>query len=78
MALSLERDGVWLLDVERGRMRRIVEDPEVSDDLKWLGESGRLAYYRLRPDGGWRTWRGATSRASSADEDGRTMESTLR
>ena len=26
-------------------------------------ESGRLAYYRLRPDGGWRTWRGATSRA---------------
>jgi WD40-like Beta Propeller Repeat len=77
VALSLERDGVWLLDVERGRMRRIVEDPEVSDDLKWLGDSGRLAYYRLRPDGGWRTWRGATE-ASSAGEDGRTMESARR
>ncbi len=59
VAMPLERDGVWLLEVRTGRMHRIIQDPQVSDDVKWLGRSGRLAYYRLRPDGGWRTWRGS-------------------
>jgi hypothetical protein len=68
VAMPLERDGIWLLDVSTGRMQRIVEDSHVSDDVKWLGRDGRLAYYRLRPDGGWRTWRGA-ARLRPGDEE---------
>jgi hypothetical protein len=69
VAMPLEQDGVWLLEVRTGRMHRIVQDPQVSDDVKWIGRSGRLAYYRLRPDGGWRTWRGSAPTRGDAGLD---------
>ncbi|MBY0494857.1 MAG: hypothetical protein K2Y23_11635 [Cyanobacteria bacterium] len=48
------RDGVWLLNVESGRMERILDDP-TAEEFAWEPGGRRIAYHSRR-DGQWRIW----------------------
>jgi TolB protein len=48
------RDGVWLLDVERGRVQRILDDPS-AEEFAWSPDGRRVAYHSRR-SGGWNLW----------------------
>jgi cytoskeletal protein RodZ len=50
----VQRNGVWLLDVPTGAMRRVLEDPTASE-YTWSPDSRRVAYYSGR-SGGWGVW----------------------
>jgi YD repeat-containing protein len=48
------RDGVWLLDLRTGSMRRILDDA-TAEEFAWDPEGRRIAYHSRR-DGTWRIW----------------------
>jgi Tol biopolymer transport system component len=48
------RDGVWMLDLPTGSMRRILEDP-TAEEFAWEPGGRRIAYHSRR-DGRWRIW----------------------
>ena len=54
VAFVVERDGVWLLEMSNGSMRRVLEDPTV-EECTWSPDGRRLAYFSRR-SGGWGVW----------------------
>jgi Tol biopolymer transport system component len=54
VAFQVLGDGVWLLDLESGVMRRLIEDPS-AEEFAWDPSGGRLAYHSRR-SGEWRIW----------------------
>ena len=48
------RAGAWLLDVERGTMRRVLDDPS-AEDYTWSPDGHRVAFHSHRT-GGWGVW----------------------
>ena len=48
------RDGVWLLDLPTGTMRRMLDDP-TAEEFAWDPTGRRIAYHSRR-DGTWRIW----------------------
>jgi len=48
------RDGVWMVDVETGSMRRVIDDA-TAEEFAWNPSGSRLAYHS-RKDGAWRIW----------------------
>jgi WD40-like Beta Propeller Repeat len=47
-------DGVWLLDLSSGSMRRVLDDPS-AEEFAWDPRGTRVAYHSRR-DGSWRIW----------------------
>jgi WD40-like Beta Propeller Repeat len=54
IAFQVIHDGVWLLDVDSGAMRRIVEDA-TAEEFAW-DPTGRLLAYHSRQSGDWKIW----------------------
>jgi Tol biopolymer transport system component len=48
------KDGVWLLDLSSGSMRRVLDDPS-AEEFAWSPDGARVAYHSHR-DGSWRIW----------------------
>jgi WD40-like Beta Propeller Repeat len=48
------KDGVWLLDLSSGSMRRVLDDPS-AEEFAWSPDGTRVAYHSHR-DGSWRIW----------------------
>jgi hypothetical protein len=57
IAFDVEGDGIWLLDVARGSMERVAEEPAASG-LTWAPTGNRLLYYSLHARE-WRAWQRA-------------------
>jgi hypothetical protein len=51
---QVRRDGAWLLDVQRGAMTRILEDP-TAEEFTWAPDGRRVAFHSRR-SGGWSLW----------------------
>jgi YD repeat-containing protein len=47
-------DGVWMLDVNSGAMRRVLDDGS-AEEFAWDPQGRRIAYHSRR-DGQWRIW----------------------
>ena len=48
------REGVWMLDIWTGTMRRLLDDPS-AEEFAWDPSGRRIAYHSHR-DGEWRIW----------------------
>jgi hypothetical protein len=48
------REGVWLLDLDSGRMRRVLDDP-TAEEFTWSPEGDRVAFHSRR-SGVWSVW----------------------
>jgi TolB protein len=55
IVFQVQRDGVWLLDVERARMRRILED-ETAEEFVWSPAGDAIAYHAQK-GGSYGLWR---------------------
>ena len=51
---QVQKDGVWMLDLADGSMRRILDDPS-AEEFSWSPDGTRVAYHSHR-DGSWRIW----------------------
>jgi Tol biopolymer transport system component len=51
---QVHKDGVWLLDLASGSMRRVLDDPS-AEEFAWDPRGTRVAYHSRR-DGSWRIW----------------------
>ena len=51
---QVHRDGVWLLDVESGGMRRLFDDPAAAE-FSWSPD-GRLVAFHSNRGGDWQLW----------------------
>jgi hypothetical protein len=54
VVFQVSRDGVWLLELPGGGMRRVLEDPS-AEEYTWSPDGHRLAYYSRR-SGTWGVW----------------------
>jgi Tol biopolymer transport system component len=59
IVFQVQRDGVWLLDVERARMRRILTDA-TAEEFVWSPAGDAIAYH-ARTGGSYGLWRLALS-----------------
>jgi Tol biopolymer transport system component len=48
------RDGAWMVDLQTGSMRKILDD-QTAEEFAWNPRGSRLAYHS-RKDGEWRIW----------------------
>jgi Tol biopolymer transport system component len=55
IVFQVQRDGVWLLDVDRARMRRILTDA-TAEEFVWSPEGDAIAYH-ARTGGSYGLWR---------------------
>ena len=55
IVFQVQRDGVWLLDVERARMRRILTDA-TAEEFVWSPQGDSIAYH-ARTGGSYGLWR---------------------
>ncbi len=63
IVFQVQRDGVWLLDVEQARMRRILAD-ETAEEFVWAPDGGAIAYH-ARKAGSYGIWRLALNPAGN-------------
>ena len=54
IVFQVDRDGVWLLDLQTRSFRRIVDDP-TAEEFVWNPQGTRVAYHSRRT-GEWRIW----------------------
>jgi Tol biopolymer transport system component len=54
IVFQVYREGVWLLEVKTGAMKRILEDTS-AEEFAWDPTGRRIAYHSAR-DGQWRIW----------------------
>ncbi len=63
IVFQVQRDGVWLLDLERARMRRVLDDA-TAEEFVWSPSGDSIAFHALR-GGSYGLWR--LSLANSAN-----------
>jgi helix-turn-helix protein/WD40 repeat protein len=51
---QVQHDGAWLLDLPRGSMRRVLDDP-TAEEYTWAPDGHRVAFHSHRA-GGWGVW----------------------
>jgi Tol biopolymer transport system component len=51
---QVHKDGVWLLDLTDGSLRRVLDDAS-AEEFSWDPRGSRVAYHSHR-DGTWRIW----------------------
>jgi Tol biopolymer transport system component len=54
VVFQVHRDGAWMLDVARMRLRRILPDPS-AEEFVW-SPNGRTIAYHARSQDGWGVW----------------------
>lgn len=54
VVFQVYRDGVWVLDLTNGAMRRLLDDP-TAEEFAWDPDGRQIAYHSRR-DGQWRIW----------------------
>lgn len=54
IAFQVHRDGMWMLELRNGSMRRVLEDP-TAEEYTWAPDGRRLAYHSRR-SGTWGVW----------------------
>jgi hypothetical protein len=63
IVFQVQRDGVWILEVEQARMRRILAD-ETAEEFVWAPDGGAIAYH-ARKAGSYGIWRLALTPAGN-------------
>jgi hypothetical protein len=56
IVFQVQHDGVWLLDVEQARMRRILAD-QTAEEFVWAPDGGAIAYHARNKAGSYGIWR---------------------
>jgi Tol biopolymer transport system component len=51
---QVHRDGMWLLDLRDGSMRRVLQDP-TAEEFTWSPDGRRIAFHSRR-QGHWGVW----------------------
>jgi hypothetical protein len=54
IVFQVHGNGVWMLELDTGSMRRILDDP-TAEEFTWDSRGARVAYHSRR-DGRWRIW----------------------